>query len=276
MGPIKRPRQDIHQTSEQLDRETLIKGLGKSIFSQNLIIYQKINSTNVVAKDMATKGAPEGTIVIAEEQTAGKGRLDRRWLSNSHKNLLFTILLRPSWGADNIFLLTMMLAISAIDETKNIAGVDILIKWPNDLYVGKKKLAGVLTEFSMKEGIAEYVVLGLGINVNWMPGAHDGLLYPATSILAETGKAVSRSDLLMGLLKRFDIAYAKALSGKTDDVYERWNKLSMVIGQEVEIISQDEIIKGKAIAIDRTGALILKNNLGEEVKMLSGDVSLRF
>jgi BirA family transcriptional regulator, biotin operon repressor / biotin---[acetyl-CoA-carboxylase] ligase len=270
------PCQNIHQPSEQLDRETLIKGLGKSIFSQNLILHQKINSTNVIAKELAMKGAPEGTIVIAEEQTAGKGRLDRKWLSPGRENLLFTILLRPHWGADNIFLLTMMLAISAIDEIKKLAGIDILIKWPNDLYAWKKKLAGILTEFSMKDGIAEYVVLGLGLNINWMPEEHDGLIYPATSIFAESGIRVSRNELLTGLLKRFEAAYQRALSGETHDLHKRWNELSMVIGQDVEIVTPEEIIKGKAIAIDRTGALILRNSLGEEMKIWSGDVSLRF
>jgi BirA family transcriptional regulator, biotin operon repressor / biotin---[acetyl-CoA-carboxylase] ligase len=275
MSKIKIPNQDIHQPFEPLDKERLVQGLGDSIFSQNLILHQKINSTNVVAKELAMKGAPEGTIVIAEEQTAGKGRLDRKWVSPGRENLLFTILLRPPWGAENVFQLTMMLAIAAIDEAKNMAGIDIRIKWPNDLYIDKKKLGGILTEFSLKDRIAEDVVLGLGLNVNWKPGEHDGLIYPATSILAESGKTVSRNELLIGLLKRFEVSYRKALSGYTDYLYSRWNELSMVIGQEVEIVSQDEIIKGTAISIDRTGALILRNRSGNELKILNGDVSLR-
>jgi BirA family transcriptional regulator, biotin operon repressor / biotin---[acetyl-CoA-carboxylase] ligase len=265
----------IHQTFEPLDREKLIKGLGESIFSQNFILHQKINSTNVLARELALNGAPEGTLILAEEQTAGKGRLDRKWLSPGKENLLFTILLRPPWGAENVFLLTMMLAISVIDEAKNMAGIDIRIKWPNDLYINKKKLGGILTEFSLKDRIAEYVVLGLGLNVNWRPGEHDGLMYPATSILTESGKAVSRNELLTGLLKRFEASYGKALSGNIDALFSRWNKLSMVIGQEVEIVSQDETIKGTAISIDRTGALILRDRSGNELKILSGDVSLR-
>jgi len=267
--------QDIHQPFEPLDREKLIKDLGESIFAKNLILHQKINSTNVAAKELAMKGTPEGTIVIAEEQTAGKGRLDRKWLSPGKENLLFTILLRPPWGAENVFLLTMMLAISVIDEAKNLAGIDILIKWPNDLYIDKKKLGGILTEFFMKDGVAEYVVIGLGLNVNWMPGEHDGLIYPATSILAESGMRVSRNELLIGLLKRFEAAYQRALSGEIDYLHKRWNELSMVIGKHVEIISPEEIIKGKAIAIDRRGALTLKNSKGQELTVLSGDVSLR-
>jgi len=261
--------------SETLDKDIIIKGLGSSLFSKNLVFHERINSTNALAKELALKDAPEGTLIIAEEQTAGKGRLDRKWLSPGKENLLFTILLRPPLDADNVFLLTMILAVSVIDAVKEMTGIDILIKWPNDLYVKEKKLGGILTEFSIKEAIAEYVLLGLGLNVNWMPGEQDGLMYPAASILAESGLRVSRNELLTRLLKRFEASYERTLSGKTDDLHARWNELSMVIGKDVEIIAQEEVITGKAIAIDRSGALILNNSLGEEMKILSGDVSLR-
>lgn len=261
---------------EFLDQAGIIKGLGRSVFSRNLIFHKTIDSTNTQAKEMARKGAPHGTLVLAEEQTAGKGRLDRKWLSPGHENLLFTILLRPSLNADNIFPLTMILAVSAIDAIKEIAGVDVLIKWPNDLYVNGKKLAGILTEFSIKDGAVEYVIIGLGVNVNWMPGRGDGILYAATSILAESGSRVSRDDLLTGILKRFEAGYEEVLSGKIEGLHSRWNELSIVTGRDVEIISIDEVIRGKAIAIDREGALILKNSMGHETRILSGDVSLRF
>jgi BirA family transcriptional regulator, biotin operon repressor / biotin---[acetyl-CoA-carboxylase] ligase len=260
---------------ESLDKDIIIKELGRSIFSSNFIFYQKIKSTNTLAKELALKGEPHGTIILAEEQTAGRGRLDRKWLSPGHENLLFTILLRPPLNADNIFPLTMILAISAIDAINDMTGLNVLIKWPNDLYFKKKKLGGILTEFSLKAGVAEYVVLGLGINVNWMPGEGDGLSYPATSLLAESGIRVSRNRLITGILKRFEVSYENVLSGKTDDLHLSWNKLSLVIGKDVEIISPDEVIRGRAIAIDHKGALILKNALGKEIKILSGDVSLR-
>ena len=257
------------------DRNKIISGLVESIFTKNLILHQKINSTNTLAKELALKGAPHGTLVLAEEQAAGKGRLDRKWLSQGHENLLFTILLRPTLNADNIFPLTMILAVSAIDTIKEMTGLKVLIKWPNDLYISRKKLAGILTEFSIKEGSVEYVIIGLGINVNWMPGEGAGLLYPATSILAESGRRVSRDTLLTGILRRFEMSYEKVLSGKIDELHSRWSELSLVIGEDVELISLDEVIKGKAIAIDREGALILENSMGEERRILSGDVSLR-
>lgn len=261
---------------EALDKDLIIKRLKGSVFSGNFIFHEIISSTNALAKALALKGAPHGTIVLAEEQTAGKGRLDRKWLSSGYENLLFTILIRPALGPDKIFILTMILAIAAIDAVKEMTGLNALIKWPNDLYINRKKLAGILTEFSVKDGFVDYVIIGLGLNVNWMPGAENELLYPATSIIAETGLRVSRNELLIHILKRFEKYYEQALSGETDDLHARWNELSLVIGRDVEVISPDEVIKGRVVTIDREGALILKNTLGEEIRILSGDVSLRF
>jgi len=260
---------------QSLDKELILEGLQDTIFSRNFLLYKSIGSTNTAAKELAITGAPEGILVLAEEQTSGKGRMDRRWLSRGGENLIFTILLRPTLKADNIFLLTMILAISTIDAVKEMAGLDILIKWPNDLYVDGKKLAGILTEFSIKDGTVEYVIIGQGLNVGWMPQETEGIPYPATSILAETGLTVSRNDLLISILKRFEKTYRQALAGNKEDLHTRWNKLSLVIGRDVEIISPDEIIRGKAIAIDHDGALILQNSTGDVIKILSGDVSLR-
>jgi BirA family biotin operon repressor/biotin-[acetyl-CoA-carboxylase] ligase len=261
--------------SDSLDKDIIIRGLGGSIFSKNLILHERIDSTNKLARELALKGAQEGTIVLAEEQTTGKGRMDRPWLSLGHSNLLFTILLRPILAPNDTFILTMILAVAVIDTVKKMNGLDILIKWPNDLCISRKKVGGILTEFLIRDRRLEYVILGLGLNVNWSPEEKDGLIYPATSILAESGRMISRNELLSGILKRFEEHYQETLSGKEEDFYMRWNQLSMVIGKDVEIISPDEVVRGKAMRIDRQGALILKDSLGEEKKILSGDVSLR-
>jgi BirA family transcriptional regulator, biotin operon repressor / biotin---[acetyl-CoA-carboxylase] ligase len=262
--------------TEFLDQKIILKGLEGSLFSGNFIFQNKIDSTNNLAKKLALKGAPHGTLVLAEEQTAGKGRLDRKWLSPGNENLIFTILLRPPLSADNIFPLTMILAVSAIDAIEAMTGLNVLIKWPNDLYVNRKKLAGILTEFSVRDFSVEYVIIGLGLNVNWMPGEKDGILYPATSILAESCMRISRNELLTGILTRFEISYGKLIRGGVDELHTRWNELSLIIGMDVDVTSIGEVIKGRVKAIDREGALILENSTGEETRILSGDVSLRF
>ena len=261
--------------TDRLGPDEIIGILGSSIFSKNMVFHERITSTNELAKELALKGAPEGTIIITEEQTAGKGRMERRWLSPAYENLLFSVLLRPGLPVDNVFALTMILGFSVIEEIKAKNRLDVMIKWPNDLCVNHKKVGGILTEFSVRYRRLEYVILGLGLNVNWMPEEGEGLIYPATSILAESGIVISRNELLSGILKRFEGYYQKVLSGKAEDLYIRWNKFSAVIGRDVEIISQDGIVTGKALRIDRQGALILKDDHGEEKRILSGDVSLR-
>jgi BirA family transcriptional regulator, biotin operon repressor / biotin---[acetyl-CoA-carboxylase] ligase len=261
--------------SDRLNPDIIAGMLGSSIFSKNMVFRERLTSTNVLAKDLALKGAPEGTIVLTEEQTAGKGRMERRWLSPAYKNLLFSILLRPGLPVEKVFTLTMILGLAIIGEIKAKDRLDVMIKWPNDLCINQKKVGGILTEFSIRDKGLEYVILGLGLNVNWMPEKGDGLIYPATSIFAESGRMISRNSLFSGILKRFEGYYREVLSGKEGGLYKRWDHLSAVIGRDVEIISQDKVITGKVLKIDRQGALILKDDNGEEKRILSGDVSLR-
>ena len=267
------PQEDLR---DFLDQNLILNSLSSSsIFSGNIIIHKRVDSTNLLAKEMASRGSPDGTVVLAEEQTAGRGRLERRWLSPGYVNLLFSILLRPSIPVERVFVLTMILAIAATDAVKAMAGLSALIKWPNDLYTGDRKFGGILTEFSTREGKIEYVILGLGLNVNWNPGAEEDTIYPATSIFAESGARVSRNDLLVAILKGFEDYYRQVLSGRIEALHERWNQLSMVTGKEVRIRSREGDIMGLALRIDPSGALIIRDEKGEERRILSGDVSLR-
>ncbi|MFH0845196.1 MAG: biotin--[acetyl-CoA-carboxylase] ligase [Pseudomonadota bacterium] len=248
--------------------------LGQSIFAQNLIYYESTASTNTLAKKLAEEGAPEGTLVLTEYQTAGKGRKGRRWLSQRYLNLLFSILLMPSLPPNQMFVLTMILALAAMDGIKESSGLQTWIKWPNDLYVGHKKLGGILTEISIKGKKVDYVVLGLGLNVNWNPGKEQDLLYPSTSILAETGIVSPREHLLIGIVKLFEEYYLDILRGEIEDYHRRWNQYSMIIGRSVEIISDQETVRGIVLLIDREGALIIRDEEGKEQKVFSGDLSV--
>lgn len=259
--------------SDRLDKGRILEALGDSMFSGNIVLREKMDSTNLFAKELARHGAPEGTLVLAEEQTAGRGRLERRWVSPGYVNLLFSILVRPSLPMDRVFVLTMILAIAAVDGIKALHRLDALIKWPNDLYIGNRKLGGILTEFSAGEGKIEYVILGLGLNVNWNPGDEEGVLHPATSIRVESGTAVSRNELLVAVLKKFEYDYCLLSPGRMEGLYRRWNALSMILGKEVHIRSREEHIRGTVLRIDPSGALIIRDKRGEERKILSGDVS---
>lgn len=264
---------------EKLDEKIIIDGLENSIFACNFKLHETATSTNVILKDMAKNGAPEGTIVIAEEQTAGKGRLGRQWLSKKYENLMFSVLLRPRGvlKPESAFVLTMIMALGVRKGILKITGLDPSIKWPNDIYFHEKKLAGILTEFSVKEKRLEYVVVGIGLNVNQEPLESDavkGLLKPATSIKKEAGKTISRNLLIVEILKGLERYYLSVLSGNMDDVYKEWNDCSMLMGREVEIAMPKGNARGRAVRIDRTGALILENENGEEIRILAGDASV--
>jgi BirA family biotin operon repressor/biotin-[acetyl-CoA-carboxylase] ligase len=268
--------QIITYAMDRLNPETIKDILGDSIFSKNIIIHEKIESTNNLAKELAKRGEIEGTVILAEEQTAGRGRMDRKWLSPPFENLLFSIILRPFLPVKNVFVLTMIMSVAVIDEIRASVGLNPMIKWPNDIYMDNRKLGGILTEFSVKAERPEYVIMGLGLNVNWRPEKGEDILFPSTSIRKETGKRTDRNRLLTGFLKRFEGYYNEIISGRMDSLHKRWNDLSLVTGKEVVVESQDGKIKGTALGIDRRGALILRISNGYEQRILSGDVSLTF
>ena len=162
------------------------------------------------------------------------------------------------------------------DAVKKEIGIRPMIKWPNDLYVGRKKLGGILTEVSVRENSVEYVILGLGLNVNWNPQEEESILYPATSIFAERGIRASRSNLLIKILKSYEDYYRGVLAGQIDDIYKRWNEFSMIKDREVTIHSGRDTVRGKVLKIDKSGALVIINENGQEEKIQSGDVSIRF
>ncbi|MCP4668186.1 MAG: biotin--[acetyl-CoA-carboxylase] ligase [Deltaproteobacteria bacterium] len=255
--------------------DTLRSRLAPSPFGKNIIFRDTLHSTNTLAKELAREGAVHGTLVLAEEQTAGRGRMGRPWFSPKYKNILVSLLLRPPTPAEEAFIFTMVLALAAIDGMEKVGGLKASIKWPNDLYAGRKKLGGILTEFSaLGKGVA-YLVLGLGLNVNWNPGDEEEMLYPATSVSSETGNRISRTDLLVEILKRFEAYYGDVLGGRRDHLYERWNERSLILGKPVKIDTTKGRILGRALRIDQNGALILVDAHGVEQKVFCGDVSLR-
>jgi len=267
----------------RFELDILNNRLEQSFFGANIILYETVNSTNSAAKELGGTGAPEGTVVLAEEQTAGRGRMGRLWLSPGYANLLFSLLLRPKMEADQVFILTMVFALATSEAVEEISDISAMIKWPNDIYVAGKKLAGMLTEFSVKGKMVEYVVLGLGLNVNWHPAdvadagkGEKSILYPATSILKETGRRISRADLLVRILKRFESYYREVMDGSVGQFYERWNQRSVLLDKRVEIETVDGRVSGTALRIDGKGSLIILDDKGNEKRILNGDVSVGF
>jgi BirA family transcriptional regulator, biotin operon repressor / biotin---[acetyl-CoA-carboxylase] ligase len=261
---------------DSLDSKKIKEHLGKSLFSDNLIIHQSHSSTNNNAKELYIKGAAHGTVVMAEEQTAGRGRMERKWFSPPYKNILVSILLRPDMKPENVYTLTLALAASSIDAIKAICNISAMIKWPNDIYLNNKKLAGILTEFSIRGNRPAYVILGMGMNVNWCPDEESGLLFKSTSLINEAGTPVSRNRLVAEILKRFECLYNDIVNERMEEFIIRCNSLSLLTGKMVSVDTGDEIISGKAVGIDKDGGLFIETGSEKTLKILNGDVSVKF
>jgi BirA family biotin operon repressor/biotin-[acetyl-CoA-carboxylase] ligase len=265
----------IRSFPDRLLPELVGQDLHTRIVGCRIVYFDTTDSTNLQAKTMAVSGEKEGTVVLAEKQTSGRGRLNRSWVSPRGENLLFSVIFRPSWPPVMVFRLTMMASLSLVEAISALTTLSPLIKWPNDLYVENKKLAGILTEFSGSADVLEYAVVGVGLNVNFDPNAAPEIAQIATSIAAETGESFPRLMLLQEILRRMDLHYHHLIQGQDRELRERWNSLSMVVGKEVSVSSFNGEEQGKALFIDEEGALIIQDNQGQTRRILCGDVSLR-
>jgi BirA family biotin operon repressor/biotin-[acetyl-CoA-carboxylase] ligase len=248
------------------------------IFGDEMVMLPRVGSTNDVAKEMAVDGAPEGTVVVADEQTAGRGRLGRRWLAPPGTCLLCSILFRPQLSPDQANRLTMLCAMAAADAIEQVSGLTMALKWPNDLVVESydarswRKLAGILTETGMTGKQLDFVVVGIGLNVNVPPDALPDLDPNATSILAQIGHEVSRASLLAALLEHIEARYERFRSGESPR--DEWAERLATLGQRVKVVTGDDVLTGVADSVDENGALLLRTDDGERRRLLVGDVTL--
>ena len=245
-------------------------------FGQNIFHFLRTDSTNIQARSLAADGALEGTLLVAEYQEKGKGRLNRQWQSPSGKNLLFSLILRPDWPPQQAFYGTVLASVSLCRTIQEVAGIEVGIKWPNDIYAGEKKLAGILTEFATDPDRIEYLIVGIGINCHWAPPIPPPEGQPATSLLKETGHKISRLRLLTRFLKQAETLYEKANNEGVGLLREEWNRYSLVNNRRVTISNNQKSWTGIGQGIDDHGALILQLDNGQQEKFLAGDVHLRF
>jgi BirA family biotin operon repressor/biotin-[acetyl-CoA-carboxylase] ligase len=255
--------------------ELIRRGLKTRYFARNILHYHEIDSTNSQARRLAGQGSPNGTLVVAEYQKKGRGRLDRGWISPPGKNLLFSLILRPNWPPYQAFYGTVMASVALCETMNRLAGVSAGIKWPNDIYVGGKKLAGILTEVSSDPDRIEYMIVGVGINCHWAPRKIPDGSQPATSLKRETGKTVSRSELLTGFLNRAERLSLEAEEKGIGFLRDQWNRYSLVTDRRVKIFNNQETWTGVAQGIDEYGALKVLLDNGRQETFLTGDVHLR-
>ena len=246
-----------------------------SAFGRSYRYYDEIESTNVETKSLANSGAPEGTVVIAECQTAGRGRLGRRWVSPAGKGLLFSVLLRPTMPMEDAHLLTLVAAAAAAEAIETLSGTTVKIKWPNDLFIGDRKVGGILMEVAGEQDEVDWVVVGIGVNVNTeyseLPVA---LRRKATSLKMATGHEVDRSDLLATLLLALETQYAHAAGNGFERALSAFRERDYLLSKSICVQTREGPVAGRASGIDESGALLVELPQRHIRRFHSGDVSL--
>ena len=263
-------------TKDLLLPEKIREGLKTSTLGRERIDYfPVIDSTNVRARMIADEGAPEGTIVVAETQLKGKGRRGRSWFSPAGQGIYVSVILRPRVPPAEATQLVLMAAVAAAEALLVHADLPVSVKWPNDILVGGKKIAGILTEMRLAGDRIDHVVIGMGVNVNTpAEGLPPEIAVIATSLCAETGQTFSRAELLRTYLEKLEGWYALFRERGFEPIRERWLALARIIGKPVKIAGVDHAYEGEVVDIDPNGFLILKTPNGALQRILAGDVSL--
>ena len=233
----------------------------------NIIFYPEVTSTMDLARDLARKGCPDFTVVIAGRQTKGRGRLKRHWLSDDG-GLYFTMVLRPPIPAALSFKVNFAASLTMVRVIRGTLGVGAMVKWPNDILVDGLKMSGMLSEIEAEADRAHYINIGMGINVNNQPsGAEPG----ATSLKTILSREVSRKDLLARFLDEFGRRISRI---DTEDVISEWKQYAVTLGRHVRIKTLREQSEGLAVDVDENGALILELADGTQKKIVYGDCFL--
>jgi len=217
------------------------------------------------------ENCPEGTVVCAEAQSKGRGRLGRVWTSPKGKGLYFSFILRPSLPLNRLAQLTLMSAVSLAEAIEDTSDLKPLIKWPNDILLENRKLAGILTELRAESDQVKFVIVGIGLNVN--SSLHQ-LTPGAASLKAAAGKSFNRVLVFQAILRSLEKWYLKLLDHQFPRVMEEWKKRSATLKKRVRITDSTGIIEGEAIDLDEDGALLIRKDNGLIVKKTAGDVFL--
>jgi BirA family biotin operon repressor/biotin-[acetyl-CoA-carboxylase] ligase len=259
-----------------LHADDLLSLLGKTrIIGRDIRVFQETTSTNDVIEKLARDGVREGVVVFAESQTKGRGRLGRKWLSPAKKGLWFSLLLRPSLRPDELTQITVASAASLRRAIHLQTELSPQIKWPNDILINGKKTAGILTELKAEVDRVNYVILGIGVDVNLSAADFPtDLKKTATSLRAELGKPLSRADLAVAILRELDHDYTRVCSGQFSALADEWEKHCATLGHNVAIRVGDRVLRGRAESLGEEGALLLRTEHGHLERIVGGDVTL--
>jgi BirA family biotin operon repressor/biotin-[acetyl-CoA-carboxylase] ligase len=250
--------------------EAVSRKLTTKFVGRNFFYYPSVTTTMDVARKAAKEGASEGTVVVAEEQTTGRARLGRTWI-NPPGVVAVSIILRPEMS--QLIRLTMVAALATSRCIEKATGLKTTIKWPNDVLIRGKKVSGMLTESALRGQSVDWAVIGIGINVNFDPGAYAEIADIATSLSVELGREVSQLNVLVHLLMETEQLYLALRKG--EPVCQEWREKLETLGKVVHVKTGTEVEKGLAESVDEDGALLLRRSDGTLVRIVAGEVTLR-
>ena len=265
----------LDEVPDRLDEVLLRHCLDTGMLGRTMEVHEAIDSTNTRAKELAQAGAPHGTLVVAEEQTRGRGRLGRSWESPRGTGIWMSLILRPSFSPQFASRITVMAALAAVNAIDNITGLKASIKWPNDIIINSKKVCGILTEMQADPDLIEYAVLGMGINVNTEAFPPE-LENTAASLYLESGAKVDRCLLTARIVYWFEKIYdSYEATGDFTGILNEYREKCITLGRRVRVTGVSGEFEGIAGGLTGNCELVVVTGDGTEHTVLSGDVSVR-
>ncbi len=257
--------------------EEVQNGLKTVACGRQMVHFPTVGSTNDAARTLARAGAVHGTLVVAETQTKGRGRLGRTWVSPAGAGLWLSLVIRPEAETAVTPLITLVTAVGAVRAIAAVTGLPARIKWPNDIELEGKKVGGILTEAATSGHRLDYAVVGIGLNVNVEEEDFPPeLRATATSLRAGLGRRIDRAALVRELLRQLEDLYTALFDHGAAAVLTEWRQLSSTLGREVRVITAQGDLTGRAVDIDTDGALLVATEGGTIVRVTAGEVSLRY
>jgi BirA family biotin operon repressor/biotin-[acetyl-CoA-carboxylase] ligase len=256
--------------------ERLQESLRTKRFGKNIIFLREVDSTNDLAKELAGYGAVEGTVVVAETQTTGRGRLGREWFSPVG-GLWFSVVLRPALKPEGAVRLVFVACLAVAEVLRELYGLKSETKWPNDVLVKGRKVCGMLTEMNTTGEKVNYVIVGVGVNANFdvKKTLPEGLWDSATALEAELGRKVRLEELFRALLEKLEDVYDQFLKEGFNPILDKWKTYAGFLGYRVDVTNETEKFSGLALDVDNEGALVLRLENGTIKRVFVGDVTLR-
>ena len=265
----------IIEIPDRLSPDELRKTLQTRIIGKELLFFDEVDSTNDAAMEKGAKVLAEGLVVLSEGQTHGKGRLGRTWVSPKNVNIYMSVLLRPDISPQHAPVMTMMSAISTARAITEVTGLETTIKWPNDVLIDRKKVSGILTEMNAEQERINYVVIGIGINVNMKREDFPvDLRVPATSLAECLGKRVDRMNLLLMLIRILEQDYDELKKDGIMSIFNRWRKGCDILNRRIKVSLPGEEITGVAEDLTPEGGLMVRLDCGEKRVIYAGDVRI--